>query len=92
MNMNDTQMIGYAVVAVITLGSFISVISKLTQPINELKIVIQELKDCIASIKNDNALQNKRIEKHGEEIDLLGKKVQKLETRMDMYHKDGGMK
>ena len=84
--MPESQIIGYAVLAIITLGSFVAVIDRFTQPITELKIVIQELKDCIATLKNDNALQNKRIEKHGEEIDELKRNVSRLETRMDMYH------
>lgn len=85
--MDNMQLLGYAVTAIITLGSFIAVIQKFTQPINELKIVIQKLNDNIDALKNDNATQSKRLDKHDEKIDHIEKKVDKIETRMDMYHK-----
>ena len=84
--MEQTQVIGYAVTVIITLGSFIAVIQKFTQPINELKIVIQKLNDNIDALKTDSINQNRRIEKQGEEIENLDKRVGKIETRMDMYH------
>lgn len=84
--MDEVQFLGYLVTAVITLGSFVVVIQKLTQPINDLKVVIQELRDCISSLKADNATQNRRIEDHGKEIDDLKTRVGKVETKMDMYH------
>ena len=85
--MDELQFIGYLVSAIITLGGFIAVVTKFTQPINDLRIVIQKLNDAIDSLKNDNLLQNRRIDKHGEEIDKLDHRVGKLETKMDMYHK-----
>lgn len=84
--MNEAQIIGYVVLAVITLGSFIAVVLKFTQPINELRVVIQKLNDIIDNLKSDNAVQTKRIDKHGEEIEQLDKRVGKIETRMDIYH------
>lgn len=83
----EAIIVGYAVLAIITLGSFIGLVLKFTQPINELRIVIQKLNDNIDSLKNDNANHDKRIEKHGQEIDKLDHRVGKLETKMDMYHK-----
>ena len=85
--MDELQFIGYLVSAIITLSGFIAVVTKFTQPINDLRIVIQKLNDAIDSLKNDNLLQNRRIDKHGEEIDKLDHRVGKLETKMDMYHK-----
>lgn len=84
--MEDTQFLGYLVMAIITLGGFVTVIQKFTQPINDLKVVIQELRDCISSIKADNASQNRRIEEHGKEIDSLKDRVSKAETKIDLYH------
>lgn len=84
--MEETQFLGYLVTAVITLGAFVAVIQKLTQPINDLKVVIQELRDCISSLKADNANQNHRIEEHGKEIDDLKDRMGKVETRIDIYH------
>lgn len=86
--MEETQFLGYLVTAIITLGAFVAVIQKLTQPINDLKVVIQELRDCISSLKNDNATQNRRIDEHGKEIDLLKDRVTKAETKINLYHND----
>ncbi len=86
--MPQTQIIGYIVLAVVTLGGFIGVIQKITQPINDLRIVVQELRDCINSLKTDNSTQNKRLDRHGEEIDKLNSRVQKIETKMTLYHRE----
>ena len=86
--MDEMQIIGIVVSAIITLGSFIAVIMKFTQPINDLRIVIQKLNDNIDSMKKDSDSHEKRITKHGEEIDKLDGRVGKLETRMDLYHPD----
>ena len=85
---NETQIIGLIVIAIVTLGGFITIILKMTQPINDLRVVIQELRDCINSLKNDNSTQNKRLDKHGEEIDKLNNRVGKIETKISMYHKE----
>lgn len=84
--MDEMQLIGYGVTAVITLGAFIAVISKFTQPINDLKIVIQKLNDKIDELTADHSQQRERITKHGEEIDRLDRRVGKIETKIDMYH------
>lgn len=86
--MSELEFLGYAVTALITLGSFIAVVQRMMQPISDLKVVIQELKDCISTLKTDNDRQTKRIEKHGEEIDKLNTRVDKIETKMSIYHKD----
>lgn len=87
--MDEMQFLGAVVTAVITLGGFIAIIQKFTQPINELRVVMQKLNDNIDALKNDNANQNKRIEKHGEEIDKLDKRVGKIETKIEFYHHEG---
>lgn len=84
--MDEMQIIGIVVSAIITLGSFIAVIMKFTQPINDLRVVIQKLNDNIDAMKRDTDNHEKRITKHGEEIDKLDGRVGKLETKMDMYH------
>ena len=85
--MDEIQFLGYLIMAVITLGGFIAVIMKFVQPINELRIVIQKLDDTIASLKSDNAIQNKRIDRHGERIDQLDNRVGKIETKIEMIDK-----
>ena len=82
-----TEYLGIAVSVVITLGSFIAVIMKFTQPINDLRVVIQKLNDNIDTLKTDNANHDRRITKHGQEIDQLKTDFGRLETKMDMYHK-----
>lgn len=84
--MDEFAILGYVVSAIITLGGFIAVIMKFVQPINDLRVVIQKLNDNIDSLKNDNATQNKRIEKHGEQIDDLNNRVGKIETKIELHH------
>jgi hypothetical protein len=85
--MEEAQFLGYLVMAIITLGGFVAVIMKITQPINGLRVVVQELRDCINTLKTDNATQNKRLDEHGKDIDDLKVKVGTLETKIHMYHK-----
>ena len=79
--MDEMQVIGYAVTTIITLGAFVVVIQRFTQPIGELRLAIQKLIDTIDTLKSDNATQNKRIERHGKEIDNL--------TAVNIIHRDG---
>lgn len=106
--MNETQFLGYLVIGIISLGSFVGVIQKFTKPVNAMKdeftksmndlnmkftesihdlaIVMQDLKSCISTLKNENSLVNKRLEKHGKEIDDLNERVKVLETQMKIHH------
>ena len=84
----EALLIGYAVLAIITLGSFVGLVLKFTQPINELRVVIQKLNDNIDTLKSDNTNHSKRLDKHGEQIDKLDNRVGKLETKMNIYHKE----
>ena len=84
--MDDVQFVGYLISAIITLGGFVAVIMKFIQPINDLRVVIQKLNDTIDALKNDNLVQNKRIDKHGEQIDDLTHRVGKIETKIDIHH------
>lgn len=85
--MDELRFIGYAVSAVITLGAFIAVISKFSQPINELRVVIQRLIDSIDNMKKSNEALEKRVGDHDDKIEKLDNRVGKLETRVDLYHK-----
>lgn len=86
--MDEVQLAGYAVSAVVILGGFISIITKFTQPINDLRVVIQKLNDNIDSMKRDDEKRDHRIDKHGEKIDELDGRVGKLEMTVDFHHKD----
>lgn len=85
--MNEVVFVGYLVLAVVTLGGFIAVIMKFVQPINDLRVVIQKLNDTIDTLKTDNVTQNRRIEKHGEQIDDLNHRVGKIETKIETCRK-----
>lgn len=84
--MDNNTIIGYAVTAIITLGSFIAVIAKFTQPINDLRVVIQKLNDIIDRMKHDNEVQDKKLDAHDEKIKDLDGRVGRLETKVDLYH------
>ena len=85
--MDDVVLIGYAVTAVVVLGGFIGVIMKFTQPINDLRVVIQKLNDKIDSMIDDENELKVRVGKHGEEINELKTSVVKLETKVGMHDK-----
>lgn len=80
--MGEIEFLGYLVTSVITLGAFVGVVIKFTQPITELRVVIQKLNDAIDTLTRDNAEQNNRIKKHGEQIDDLNSRVTSIETDM----------
>ena len=86
--MDELQFLGYLVSAIITLGAFVAVIIKFVQPINDLRVVIQKLNDNIDSLKKENTQQNKRIDKHGEQIDQLDRRVGKIETKIEIRRND----
>lgn len=88
--MNEAQIIGYVVLAAITLGTFLTMANKITQPINDLRIVIQELKDCIENIIKENARHTDRLDKHRDQIEALQKDVAELKLLVTMYHKENG--
>lgn len=84
--MDEAQFLGMLVPALSILAGFIAVIVKINQPINDLRVVVQELKDCIVSLKNDNETQNRRLDAHSQEIDKLKLDVQDLKTKIEVYH------
>lgn len=86
--MDETQFLGYLVVAIVTLGGFVAVIMKFVQPINDLRVVIQKLNDSIDAITKNNERQTKRLDKHDEQIDKLDHRVGTIETKIDLYHKN----
>lgn len=86
--MDEVQFIGEAIKTVITLGSFVAVVIKFIQPINELRIVIQKLNDKIDAMTKDNENHEKRLNKHGDRLDDHEQRLGTLETRVSMYHKN----
>ena len=83
---------GMVAVALIALLGFIYVIRQNAQKeveiFTELKICITKLTDEIKAMRETDATRDRRIDKHGDQIDKLDNRVGKLETKMDLYHKD----
>lgn len=82
--MDEAQFLGYMISSLVTLGGFIAVIMKFIQPINDLRVTIQKLNSMIDELGRDMHMHNKRIERHGEQIDDLVHRVGKIETKIDM--------
>ena len=51
-----------------------------------LRVVIQELRDCVKALRDDNDYHDKKIEAHGKEINDLKGRVDKVELQVKMYH------
>lgn len=86
--MDEIQLAGYAVTAVVILGGFVSIINKFTQPINDLRIVIQKLNDRIDAMIRDDDRRDKRLDEHGVKLDKLDDRVNTIETKMSFHHKE----
>ena len=86
-NYNEIFMLGAVLIALITIIGFVTCIVKLMDPINKLNLAIQELRDFVKAINEQNATQNRRLDEHGKAIDQLNIKFEGLETKVNMYHK-----
>jgi predicted nuclease with TOPRIM domain len=86
--MDEYTFLGYLIPAIITLGGFVAFVMKMVQPINELRIVVQELKDCISAMRENDHRHDEQLKKHEEKIGQLETRTERLETRVKMYHKD----
>ena len=87
--MDANVFLGYLIPGLITLGSFIAIVMRIVQPITELRIAIQELKDCISAMRENDRRRDEQIKSHDERINQLETRTDKLETRVGMYHKEG---
>lgn len=87
--MGENEFLGYLISALITLGGFIAIVMKMVQPINELRIAIQELKDYITAMRENDKRRDEQISKHEERINQLETRTDKLETKVEMHHKNG---
>ena len=83
---NEIFMLGAVLLAIITLGSFVTLIIKLMGPINQLNLAVQELRDLIRTQKEQLDNQNRKLEEHSKVIDVLNLKLERLETKVHMYH------
>lgn len=83
--MGETEFLGYLVMSVVTLGGFIGVIHKMTQPVNDLKVVIQELKDCVKALRDQNATHTKQLETLEDNVHELSHRIGAIETTIEIY-------
>ena len=89
MDSAQAQFLGYFIMAVVTIGGFIGIVNKITQPINELKIVISELKECIRFLQKDQETHKEKIEEFERRISHIEKDVGILSKLIDTYCRDG---
>lgn len=85
---NEIFTLGAVMIALITIISFVTAISKLTEPVNKLNLAIQELRDLVKAINEQNETQNRRLDEHGKAIDQLNIKFEGLKTQVNIYHKN----
>lgn len=79
----SAQMIGYAVLVLITLGSFGGLIFKISAPITRLQVAVEKLTPILDNINSDlNSLAN-RVSIHGKEIDELRDRIIRLEEKLN---------
>lgn len=88
--MEEAQFIGQVISTIITLGAFVAVIVKFTQPINDLRVVIQKLNDNIDAMKKDSENHEKRINRHGDKLEDHESRINTLEIKVGTYHKNDG--
>lgn len=69
--MEENQAIAYIVLGLLTVGSLFGSFLKFTKPINDLNMNIIKLNATIETLLKNEEIQNKRLDKHGEEIDEL---------------------
>lgn len=86
--MEEAQFIGQVISTIITLGAFVAVIVKFTQPINDLRVVIQKLNDNIDAMKKDSEDHEKRLGRHSDKLEDHEKRINTLEIKVGTYHKN----
>ena len=90
--MEQAFTIGAVVLALLSIFKLIGAVNsfseKFTGPLNELKIAIQRLNDSIEHLIKDSEVLKDKITKQGQEIHHLNSRMDKVELKMDMYHKE----
>ena len=86
--MSEMEFLGTLIGAIITLGGFIAVIVKFTQPINDLRVVIQKLNDKLDNLEKQSNDRDAKIEKIDGRVEKLEDRFIDMETKMKIYHKD----
>lgn len=86
--MTEVEFLGMLVVALVTLGGFIAVIVKFTQPINDLRVVIQKLNDKLDNLEKQSNTQDAKVEKIEGRVESIDNRLGDVELKIKIYHKD----
>lgn len=91
-------MVDYYTVLGMVLACFIAIIgvyftiknnaTKEKEPINDLNLNIARLTEAIKNMEKNDEVRDRRINKHGEEIDALNKVVNLHEARINNIDRD----
>lgn len=79
--MDEFAVLGIVITSVVTIGGLFTIFAKFSKPINNLNINITKLNETIKTLLENEKVQNKRLDKHGEEIDRLRLIVNKHEEK-----------
>lgn len=87
--MTTNETVGLFFVAIIPIvGGLVALIKTFTSPINKLEIAIERLIVMLEQMKHDDRNRDKRLDKHGEEIEDLQKNVQDLDHRVCIIERE----
>ncbi|WP_101773535.1 DUF7365 family protein [Peptostreptococcus faecalis] len=75
-------------VAIPIIIGIVTITEKLTKPINQLDKTISNLNATISSLQESNKVQDKRLDRHGREIDETKHKIIEHNTRIGNVEKD----
>lgn len=80
--MTQTETIGVLVLSIVALASFVSVVLKITAPINKLNLSITKLTTMLETLLNNDAIQDKTIAAHDNAIHSMGTELALHEQRI----------
>lgn len=84
--MENATIIGYVMLAMISIGSFVILVIKFTKPINDLRVVIERLNTLITELKSANEKNRHDIEEIHSRINKINTKVDELAIKVSLYH------
>lgn len=86
--MTNNEMVGlFFVVIIPVIGGLIALVKAFITPVLKLEKAIEKLLLTLEHMKENDALRDKRLNKHGEEIDNLKTQFQDHENRIEILEK-----
>ena len=78
--MEEVTILGYVLLALITIIGFVVAIIKMTKPINNLCIAVQELRDSIKALRelSTQAWRNSYVDRKMERVPLLKSELEEI--------------